>query len=228
MRFALILLSLWPLLSLAQSQPVGFYTDGTLENGQCLPPEGVGYTVFELSRNVGRIWGTNPLVQTIVCGASEMNTHYPNRDRLQVEDMSARHGGDISTHASHENGLDVDLQYFKADGQEHRPTAAQRYAPPMVASGRVIANFDVERNWQLAKALHRCGNVAVIFMDRAIKNRLCQYARSTGDYAANIQVLRSIRHSDNHQDHLHMRLKCPPRARRCISQSPPPPGSGCP
>lgn len=219
-------ISLYLPLALAQGQAVGSYDNGYLINASCLPAEGEGY--MQLFRDVGRIWGTWPLVQTIVCAADRMNDLYPDRDRLQVEDMSAREGGDIPQHGSHENGLDVDLQYFKADGREHIPTVTQRYAPPMVTGGRVSENFDVQRNWELVKTLHRCGSVGRIFMDQALKDRLCRYARSINEFSSNVEVLRSIRHVPNHADHLHLRLNCPRNSRRCRPQAPPPPGSGCP
>ena len=210
----------------AASEPVGFYTDGSLNEGECMPGEGEGY--MQLYRDVNHIFATRPLLNMIVEAAEDMDEKYPNRDRLQVEEMSARKGGEIEGHASHENGLDVDIQFYKANGVEHKPTAQQYYAPSMVVGGAVSPNFDVERNWELMKALHRHGNVQRIFIDTKLKAALCSYARSSGDYAANIKVLRSLQHQTNHQDHIHVRLRCPPGARYCKTQADPPAGSGCP
>lgn len=226
MKWTLALSIFFAFSASAATRAVGFYTDGSLENGGCIPAEGDGY--MQLYRDVNHIFATRPLLNMIVETASDMDEKFPNRDRLQVEEMSAREGGEIDGHASHENGLDVDIQFFKADGVEHIPTAQQYYAPKMVVGGAVSPNFDLERNWELMKTLHRHGDVQRIFIDTKLKNALCKYARSTGDYTSNIKVLRSLQHQTNHQDHIHVRLRCPPGNNRCVPQGDPPPGSGCP
>lgn len=184
---------------------------------------------MQLYRQMDRIWGTRPLIQMVQASAAHMSRKYPGKDRLQVEDMSARNGGDIQGHGSHENGLDVDLGYFKANGIEHNPYATgKQYADSMVLGNRVSSNFDVERNWELAKALHQYGDVQRIFMDQKLKNELCRYAKTTNQYLQHEEILRSIRHADHHEDHLHVRLRCPAGASRCVTPADPPAGSGCP
>lgn len=211
----------------AQAIPIGTPNNGSLVDAHCLPQEGEGY--MQLYRDMERIWGTIPMIDMIQKSAADIAEKYPGRDRLQVEDISAKNGGDIEGHGSHENGLDADIGFYKADGVEHDPQAKhQYYADPMVVNGKVSPNFDVERNWELMKAFHRHGNVQKIFMDRVLKKRLCEYARSKGEYSKNIQVLRSFRHETNHQDHMHVRLRCPPGANKCANLPDPPPGSGCP
>lgn len=209
------------------AEPIGSYDQGQLIDGECMPEEGEGY--MQLYRDVNHIWATNQVITMITKTAAEMQAKYPNRDRLQVEELSAKNGGDIEGHSSHENGLDADIQYFKLDGVEHDPKkSSSYYAQPMVTGGKVDKNFDVERNWELMKTFHKHGNVQKIFMDQVLKNRLCSYAKSKNDYKSNIEVLRSIRHVENHQDHLHIRLHCPSGAKKCRPLPNPPAGSGCP
>lgn len=219
MPILFIALISWFAVVHAQSEPVGYYDEGSLINAACLPAEGPGY--MQLYRDVNHIWGTQPLVQTIVCAAQEMNQNYPDRDRLQVEEMSARNGGDVEGHSSHENGLDVDIQYYKADGREHVPAYPKQYAPEMVQNGRVSSNFDVQRNWQLLKTLHRCGSINQIFMDQVLIDRLKQYARSINEYNSNALIFTRMQHWDNHADHFHLRLNCPRGAGRCHSRTAP-------
>lgn len=184
---------------------------------------------MQLYRDMERIWGAEPMIDMIQKAAMDMARKYPGKDRLQVEDISAKEGGEIEGHNSHENGLDVDLGYFKADGVEHDPIKkGQYYADPMVINGKISPNFDVERNWELMKALHRHGNVQKIFVDQVLKNEFCRYAKSKGELAANVEVLRSLRHVTNHQDHMHVRLRCPKGATRCKNAPEAPAGSGCP
>lgn len=224
--FALILVFLLSCYVLG-STPIGSYDKGSLEDGECLEAEGEGY--MQLYRDVERIWGTDEMIKMIVDTAADMNKRYPGRDRLQVEEISAKNGGEVDGHGSHENGLDVDLGYFKADGVEHDPVKTkQTYAPPMVENGKPTQNFDLERNWELMKSLHKHGRVQRIFVDQNLKKALCSYAKSTNDYSSNIGVLRSIRHVENHEDHMHVRLRCPVGSKKCIPQADPPAGAGCP
>lgn len=205
------------------SEPVGSHTNGTLIDAECIPESGEGF--MSLYRDVDRIWGTTEMIDMLERTASDMSRRYPGRDRLQIEEMSAKNGGDIDGHGSHENGLDADIGYFKANGIEHDGNG---WAPSMVENGGVSSNFDIERNWELMKSLHRNGRVSRIFVDQTLKNRLCQYAKDKGEFSSNLRVLGSIRHVENHADHLHVRLRCPVSARRCTDQGPPPASSGCP
>ncbi len=206
-----LLLVLWSACSFA-SEPVGYYNQGSLINGECLQESGEGYV--QLLRDVGHIYGTSQMIDMLEQTASDMKRRYPGRDRLEIEDIAAKNGGDIDPHGSHENGQDVDIQYFKANNVEERG-----YAPSMVSNGSVSSNFDVERNWELMKSLHRHGSVQMIFMDTVIKNQLIAYARSKNEYSSNLKVINSFHYVPNHDDHLHVRLNCPASARSCHSST---------
>lgn len=224
---ALIFTFFLSLSAQSQSRPIGSVDAGSLLNGECLPQDGEGY--MQLFRDAQRIWGASPMINMIQKSAADISRRYPNCDRMQVEDISAKGGGDIDGHSSHENGLDVDIGYYKKDCVEHDPIKKkQMYADPMVINNRVSPNFDVERNWELMKSLHEHGDVQKIFVDQVLKNEFCRYAKSKGDYQKNIKVLRSMRHVTNHADHMHVRLRCPPNAKQCRNQPEPPAGSGCP
>ena len=209
------------------AEPLGSYSQGTLLNGEAMPESGEGFV--QLYRDTNRYYATRSIIQMIIDTAKEMNLKYPESDRMQLEEMSGPNGGDLDRHSSHENGLDVDIQYYKLDRVEHNPqTAGTLYATPLVIRNKVSPNFDLERNWEFVKSLHRHGKVHRIFMDQKLKNALCSYSRLRKDFLPNTEVLRSIRHVENHKDHLHVRLRCPVNARRCIPQEDPPKGSGCP
>lgn len=222
---AALALAVAPTWAFGQPMPVGAYDNGHLVNGECLPQVGTGFiAVMPFVETWTHFFGTHEIIQMIENTGDYMRAKFPEaKDRLQVEDLSGPGGGPIDPHDSHENGLDVDLQYFKRD-----QSISKGYSNPMVVNGAVDPNFDVERNWEFVKALHKFGRVQRIFMDHVLKAKLCSYAKSINDYQSNIEVLRSIRHVDNHQDHLHVRLRCPPYASQCRAQADPPAGSGCP
>jgi len=197
------------------SEPRGYYNEGSLVDAECLPETGDGF--IQHFREIGQYWGTTEMIDMLERTASEMARKYPGKDRLQIEDISAKNGGDIEPHGSHENGLDVDIQYFKSNGVEHVPRFAGDYAPKMVVNGSVSSNFDLERNWELMKTLHRHGSVQLIFVDQKLKDAMVDLARQKGEYNSNLKVINSLRHSSNHEDHMHVRLNCPATARGCHS-----------
>ncbi|MFL5785236.1 MAG: penicillin-insensitive murein endopeptidase [Bacteriovoracaceae bacterium] len=202
-------------LSSFASEPTGYYNQGFLKDGECLPPGGEGFTVIQLSQDVGHIFGTTEMIDMLEETAADMQHKYPGRDRLQIEDIAQEGGGDIDPHGSHENGLDADIQYFKADGRE---SMGKGYAASMLnGDGSVSSNFDVERNWELMKSLNSHGKINMIFIDRNLSARLIEYARETGDYNSNRALIQKFHHVDGHDDHLHVRLMCPASAKSCHS-----------
>lgn len=223
----LLLLLVLPLAAFEGPSAIGFYSNGSLENGAELPQEGTGYMRLYLEHDRG--WGTDDLVQMITGAAQEMETLHPGLGRLQVEDLGQFGGGEIDGHASHQNGLDVDLTYYRRDGLEHDPVSSgQKYSPSMVIDGKISPNFDSKRNWQFMKSLHRHGRVQRIFVDPVIKRELCREASRQGEKASHARVLQSLRHLENHADHLHVRLRCPVKDKRCKAQAEVASGTGCP
>jgi penicillin-insensitive murein endopeptidase len=207
--------------------PVGTNNRGSLVDAMLLPESGEGY--IHMYHEDEKYYGTLQMITMLQKASADIARNYPGLDRLQVEDISAQSGGDIDGHASHENGLDADVGYYKTDSLEHDPILRnQKYADPMVIKGKVSSNFDHQRNWELMKALHLHGDVQKIFVDVILKNELCRYTKKIGDYSKNIAVLRSLRHQENHQDHLHVRIRCPKDAKKCVNQPEAPEGSGCP
>lgn len=206
-------------------EPRGYYSNGDILFARQLPLEGEGFMRLFLHRDRG--WGTQEMINLLRQSAFTMNRLFPLRDRLQVGDLSAMAGGRITRHNSHQNGLDVDLTYYRTNGMEQLPDIFDGFVEDMVLEGKISPNFDHERNWELMKALHRHGRVQRIFVDQVIKNELCAYARSAGEHETHTEVLRSLRHQTNHIHHLHVRLRCPLKAARCTPQEDPPEGSGC-
>lgn len=62
--------------------------------------------------------------------ARAYHARHPLRARLAIGDLSRPHGGDFGPqfgyigHVSHQNGLDVDVYYPRADGRERAPRDA--------------------------------------------------------------------------------------------------------
>jgi hypothetical protein len=115
------------------SRALGSPNAGRLVRGVQLPSEGLDWFTWdwqlEQSPNRGfRRWGTDALVRTIVMTLAEYRYADPDAPRVGVADLSRTSGGSFGAHwgglghASHQNGLDVDVLYPRKDGLP-RPAA---------------------------------------------------------------------------------------------------------
>jgi Penicillin-insensitive murein endopeptidase len=118
-----------------RSTPEGTYTAGRLVGGVRLPAEGRHFFTWDpVERHSPDRWwrryGTDRLVRTVLGVAREYGAAHPGAARLGVGDLSRPRGGDFGIrfgpigHASHQNGLDVDVYYPRADGRERAPRFA--------------------------------------------------------------------------------------------------------
>lgn len=87
-----------------------------------LPNSGPGYFGYYPA---SKRWGTPRLVYGIQRVASRFASRYPNAGRLGIGDISLQNGGPIAGHASHRNGVDVDVTPLRNDGGEARVTIHQ-------------------------------------------------------------------------------------------------------
>ena len=80
----------------------------------------------------GRRWGTDFLVRKVIGVVAGYAEAHPSAPRLGVGDLSRRRGGPFGPrHASHQNGLDVDVYYPRADGRERAPRDAAQIDPAL-------------------------------------------------------------------------------------------------
>ena len=117
-------------LAECESRAVGVPWDGRLVCGTQLPvstPHLVTWdNALQLPYNrPWRRWGTARLVATVERIAAGYHARYGRR--MVVGDLSRPNGGDFGPefggegHASHQNGLDVDIYYPRRDGAEIPP-----------------------------------------------------------------------------------------------------------
>jgi murein endopeptidase len=106
---------------------------GRLANGDQLLREGDDHFTWDpvLKRTPNRPWrrwGTRRLVRTVLTVLAAHRAAHPEAPRVGVGDLSRPNGGDFGPrfggigHASHQNGLDVDVYYPRIDRQERAPT----------------------------------------------------------------------------------------------------------
>ena len=114
-----------------------------------LPAEGQDFFTWDdilkwAPNRAWRRWGTDKLVRTVLQVVAEYRAQNPNAPRVGIGDLSRPHGGDFGKrygglgHASHQNGLDVDVFYPRLDLLERAPVSPDQI-------DRVLAQDLVDR-----------------------------------------------------------------------------------
>jgi murein endopeptidase len=112
------------------SRALGVPGAGQLVRGVRLPTAGRSFftwdPVLRRAPNRGwRRWGTDDLVRAVLRVAREFASAHPDAPRLGIGDLSLRRGGYFGPkHATHQNGLDVDVYYPRLDERERPPRIA--------------------------------------------------------------------------------------------------------
>lgn len=200
-------------------ESIGRYAAGCVIGAVRLPPDGPGYQAIDLERN--RHYGHPNLVRFVESLAQQ--TENAGLGLLPVRDMSQPRGGPmIEAHASHQVGLDVDI-YFRLDLP--RLPHAEREAlelPSMVdLERRQLGERFGEAQVELLRLAASNPAVARIFVSPLIKQAMCE--RQWEDRG----FLRRLRPWFGHEDHMHVRLNCPPTSADCTAQPEPAAGDGC-
>ncbi|MBK6532260.1 MAG: penicillin-insensitive murein endopeptidase [Deltaproteobacteria bacterium] len=212
------------------SASVGWPNNGSLDHGRHLA---ASTSVRILPGRVLQ-WGTDELVGLLERCAARLKRQF--QAPLTVGDLSARVGGRIARHRSHQSGRDADLAFFARPDSPRgasRPVAPTDYVV-FDRTGRSLdgtLRFDTARNWALVHALLTDPRVRVerIFISSPLRSLLLQHARaihasgSVITLAANTLV-QPARVSP-HDNHFHIRIVCPSGDRRCHTGVwlPPPP-----
>ena len=133
---------------------------------------------------------------------------------LAIGDISQEAGGQITQHRSHQSGRDVDIGLV----YKTKPASFPEDFVPATAD-----NLDCEATYALvnefAETANQDGGVQVIFLDYNVQGLLYQWAKEHGEDEAILGQLFEypnhgggdalVRHIPNHNNHLHVRFKCP-------------------
>jgi hypothetical protein len=124
------------------SRALGKPTGGRLVRAVQLPSEGSVYFTWDpiRRRSPNRPWrrfGTARLVRTVLRVLEKFKAAHPQAPRIGIGDLSRPHGGDFGArfgfpgHASHQNGLDVDVYYPRKDRREREPFSPAQIDRPL-------------------------------------------------------------------------------------------------
>ncbi len=209
-----------------RAQVIGAVDHGCLAGGEALPLAGPGYEVVRPERK--RYFGHPEMIDFLEALARRAQA--AGLPLLYIGDIAQPQGGPMpdSAHHSHQTGLDADLWF--TFGPHYSPTAAHQTAPDprsMLETGH--AQIDPARFGRDQMTLLRFAlsdpRVDRIYVDPAIKLALCR-GKADANYFGT-DWLRRLLPWPKHDDHFHVRLRCPEDSPNCEPQADVPQGDGC-
>jgi murein endopeptidase/LysM repeat protein len=180
---------------------IGRPNAGALFNGVPMP-RGAHWELID----PGHAWGTRETVDFLAHSIDRVNERFPETAPLHIGHISARNGGWLSPHKSHQAGRDVDVGYY------------YRGSRPRWFARATAENLDVPRTWAFLKALVTETDVEMIFIDTPIQKLLSDHAQAAGEdpvWLDSVFQVRSkhpnplVRWARGHDTHIHVRFFSP-------------------
>ncbi len=212
-----------PTQKIGHAESIGTYTAGCLRGAAELPVSGNGYQVMRLSRK--RNFGHPNLLSFIEkMGNAASQQHW---GVLLIGDLGQPRGGPtLSGHRSHQTGLDVDIWFrlaSEATGNQLSLDDRETWVANSVLANKSDAINTAQWspiNERVLEAAANFPEVERIFVNASVKRHLCEDNKGQN-------WLRKIRPWYGHDDHFHVRLKCPNNNLDCRFQDSVPKGDGC-
>ncbi|MGE3537911.1 MAG: penicillin-insensitive murein endopeptidase [Candidatus Tectimicrobiota bacterium] len=207
--------------ALGPPRSVGSYTAGCLQGAQALPPDGPG---FQTMRRYRRRFFGHPVLVRYLRDLADMASKQ-GLGTLSIGDLGQARGGPTpSGHRSHQTGLDVDVWFLLLpNGKKLSADEREKVSAPSVVSANKLHVDTTQwtpQHGQLLQMATRHDAVERIFVHAAIKQELCRQSPGAG-------WLQKLRPWWGHDDHFHVRLRCPAGDQECQKQEPIPAGDGC-
>lgn len=203
-----------------ETQPIGTYTNGCIIGAQSMPFKGEGYQVIRINKN--RYYGHPNMISYLQrLGQKVSSAGMPT---MLIGDIAMPGGGRFLTgHASHQMGLDADI--WLRMGTMSDADALNADGKGLLVVNRQLQRVDDniwnENHANLIRLAAQDSQVARIFVNPAIKVKLCQTVKGDRSWLA------KVRPWFGHDSHFHVRLNCPAGASYCENQAPVPAGDGC-
>ncbi|MFA5119518.1 penicillin-insensitive murein endopeptidase [Zavarzinia sp.] len=201
-------------------QAIGGPARGCILGAHSLAPDGTGFEVLRRWRN--RFWGHTELIDYLTRLGKKLIA--AGMKPMLIGDMSQPRGGPMATgHRSHQIGIDADIMFTPGPLS---PQARETFEDPpsmLTADGGAVDPARFGRT-QLAmlKLAAADPQVARIFVNFHIKKYLCG-TLAPGERA----WIGKLRPWLGHDEHFHVRLRCPTDSPKCEEQDPVPTGDGC-
>ncbi len=209
--------------SIGKAVAIGYYPRGCLQGGVELPVDGPNWQVMRLSRN--RNWGHPELVKFLERFAP-LAAKATSWKGILVGDMAQPRGGPLPFgHLSHQIGLDVDIWFMPMPNHElSKKEREDISASNLVAADKLHVNPETWTPADVAfiRTAAEQPEVERVLVNAAIKKELCRVEDKNHN-----GWMAKVRPWYGHNDHIHVRLKCPADSPNCRNQPPVPVGDGC-
>jgi len=200
----------------ARGQSVGAPWAGRLQHASELPA-GDGYLI----RRPERAYGTQTTVELTLRAIRDTLDEFPDEHVLAIGDISARSGGNITQHRSHQSGRDIDVGLFYLEQPAGYPASfihASETNLDRAATFKLLENFLATGDDD--------GGVQTIFLDFDVQGILYRWALDHGVGERRLARIFQyphgrdssqglVRHEPNHDNHMHVRFKCPDEDASC-------------
>jgi penicillin-insensitive murein endopeptidase len=153
----------------------------------------------------GRAWGTQETVDALQRCVERVNQRFPGTPPITIGHLSAKTGGHLNPHRSHQSGRDADVGYY------YKGTTR-----PFIRA--TADNLDLVRTWALIKTALKETTVEMILVDHSVQRLLVDYAAASGEDPAFLDEVfqirgknarAAIRHIKGHDNHIHFRFHNP-------------------
>lgn len=197
-------------------QSIGLPHRGKLKKAIRLQ-QGKGYFI----RRPHRSFGASHTVGYLKSSLATLRRRFPRTHDLAIGDLSAKAGGKITMHASHQSGRDVDIGFYFKKKPKGYPESF------VVATPK---NIDFKASWalltQFTDLADKPHGVDRIFMTYSSQKMFYKLARKHGIKKSKLKKIFQypngkwsqdaiIRHEPGHDEHIHVRFKCPPKDSGC-------------
>jgi penicillin-insensitive murein endopeptidase len=165
-----------------------------------------------------RYFGNYAAIEFLVKSSVLLDRLLPGM-KLEVGDLSREKGGRLPPHKSHQNGLDIDIGFFRKGVKQNY------YGKSVVNGNRVDSSFDQALQWKFFKSMmtYYHDKIYFILLHPAVKRAMCAEAARAGDLVKGQDVdpivmhtLRRLVGESSHYNHFHVRMKCPSKDERCV------------
>jgi hypothetical protein len=198
-------------------QSIGRPQGGRLLNASVLPRNPAGWFI----RRPERAYGTRRTVSELQRVIQRVRRQFPRVHALAIGDLSARRGGRISMHGSHQSGRDVDLGFYFRTRPRRYPAEFALATADTVDTAACFALFTA-----LADTASRPGGVERIYMSYDTQAMFYRLGQKRGISPGTLDLLFQyphgedsphglIHHEPGHDEHIHVRFQCPPGDREC-------------
>lgn len=193
-----------------QAEAIGSPNHGRLRHGVEMPIRGPGFRRISTKKR----FATDQTIALVRYAAARLAAQFPGTRPMLVNAMSAKGGGPVRPHHSHQNGLDVDILYFQKGNPKHPKRGNLR-----------PDEIDYVKTWFVLETLLLTGKFNYAFTDRSFIPGLRRQARRAGWTKRALRKIFGdpsgkgrkglIRHWSGHRGHFHVRFTCHPADKRC-------------